>query len=198
MSHEIRTPMNAIIGLTHLAQRHAGDTEQYQRLSKVADAAHHLLAIINDILDISKIEADKLLLEDTDFSLHQLCLNACEQVAQRAEAKQLPVRCEFDPAMPEAMRGDPMRIQQILLNFLSNAIKFTERGQIGLRTQVLSQQNGYITIRCTITDTGIGIPAENLSACSSPSNRATPRPPAATAAPALAWRSASGWPGHAR
>ena len=163
MSHEIRTPMNAIIGLTHLAQRHAGDTEQYQRLSKVADAAHHLLAIINDILDISKIEADKLLLEDTDFSLHQLCLNACEQVAQRAEAKQLPVRCEFDPAMPEAMRGDPMRIQQILLNFLSNAIKFTERGQIGLRTQVLSQQNGYITIRCTITDTGIGIPAENLS-----------------------------------
>ncbi len=163
MSHEIRTPMNAIIGLTHLAQRHAGDTEQYQRLSKVTDAAHHLLAIINDILDISKIEADKLLLEDTDFSLHQLCLNACDQVAQRAEAKQLPVRCEFDPAMPETMRGDPMRIQQILLNFLSNAIKFTERGQISLHTQMLSHENGRITIRCTITDTGVGIPPENIS-----------------------------------
>ncbi len=163
MSHEIRTPMNAIIGLTHLAQRHTNDSEQYKRLSKVSDAAHHLLSIINDILDISKIEADKLLLEDTDFSLSQVCHTACELVAERAEAKSLPVRCHVDPALPEAMRGDPMRIQQILLNFLSNAIKFTEHGKIDLQAQVVAQANGSIKIRCAVSDTGIGIPAENLA-----------------------------------
>ncbi len=163
MSHEIRTPMNAIIGLTHLAQRHTSDGEQYKRLQKVSDAAHHLLGVINDILDISKIEADKLLLEDTDFSLQQACQTACELVAERAEAKHLPVRCHFDPAIPHMLRGDPMRIQQILLNFLSNAIKFTERGKIDLHTQMLGQVGGNITIRCAVSDTGIGIEPENIA-----------------------------------
>ncbi|MDE2439946.1 MAG: PAS domain-containing protein [Betaproteobacteria bacterium] len=163
MSHEIRTPMNAIIGLTHLAQRSTTDVEQYKRLSKVTDAAHHLLAIINDILDISKIEADKLVLEHTDFSLDKVCSIACELVSPRAETKHLPIRCEFDPAIPETVRGDPMRIQQILLNFLSNAIKFTEGGQIVLRTKMLDQAEGSVTIQCEVSDTGIGISAENLS-----------------------------------
>ena len=162
MSHEIRTPMNAIIGLTHLAQRHAGDPEQQKRLQKVGDAAHHLLSIINDILDISKIEADKLQLEDTDFSLVKTCQAACELVATRAEAKRLPVRWHFDPAIPDTLRGDPMRIQQILLNFLSNAVKFTERGQIDLHTQLLAHDENSITIRCTVSDTGVGIPAANI------------------------------------
>ncbi|MFN4340740.1 MAG: PAS domain-containing protein [Azonexus sp.] len=162
MSHEIRTPMNAIIGLTHLAQRHAGDPEQQKRLQKVGDAAHHLLSIINDILDISKIEADKLQLEDTDFSLVKTCQAACELVATRAEAKRLPLRWHFDPAIPETLRGDPMRIQQILLNFLSNAVKFTERGQIELTTELLAREGDCITIRCTVSDTGIGIPAANI------------------------------------
>ncbi len=155
--------MNAIIGLTHLAQRHTSDGEQYKRLQKVSDAAHHLLGVINDILDISKIEADKLLLEDTDFSLQQACQTACELVAERAEAKHLPVRCHFDPAIPHMLRGDPMRIQQILLNFLSNAIKFTERGKIDLHTQMLGQVGGSITIRCAVSDTGIGIEPENIA-----------------------------------
>ncbi|MCG2578268.1 PAS domain-containing protein [Dechloromonas sp. XY25] len=163
MSHEIRTPMNAIIGLTHLAQRSTTDTEQFKRLSKVTDAAHHLLAIINDILDISKIEADKLILEHTDFSLDKVCSIACELVTPRAEAKHLPIRCEFDPAMPHTVRGDPMRIQQILLNFLSNAIKFTEGGEIILRTRMLGQSDGSVTIYCEVSDTGIGIAADNLS-----------------------------------
>ncbi|HLO61786.1 MAG TPA: PAS domain S-box protein, partial [Azonexus sp.] len=163
MSHEIRTPMNAIIGLTHLAQRSTTDTEQFKRLSKVTDAAHHLLAIINDILDISKIEADKLVLEHTDFSLDKVCLIACELVTPRAEAKHLPIRCEFDPAMPRTVRGDPMRIQQILLNFLSNAIKFTEGGEIILRTRLVGQSDGSVTIYCEVSDTGIGIAADNLS-----------------------------------
>ncbi len=157
MSHEIRTPMNAIIGLTHLAQRSAADLEQRERLSKVADAAQHLMAIINDVLDISKIEADKLQLENTDFSLSRICATACELVASRAETKHLPIRCQFDPALPAMLRGDPLRIQQILLNFLSNAIKFTERGMIDLKARLIEQEAGRVLIRCEVTDTGIGI-----------------------------------------
>jgi two-component system sensor histidine kinase/response regulator len=160
MSHEIRTPMNAIIGLTHLAQRSTSDPEQNKRLGKVADAAHHLMSIINDVLDISKIEADKLLLENTDFSLAQICTTACELVAQRAEAKHLPVSCVLDPVLPPTLCGDPLRIQQILLNFLSNAIKFTEHGSIQIRAQVLEQTGSDILIRCEVSDTGIGIAPE--------------------------------------
>ncbi|UCV29658.1 PAS domain-containing protein [Ferribacterium limneticum] len=160
MSHEIRTPMNAIIGLTHLAQRSTSEPAQQKRLAKVTDAAHHLMSIINDVLDISKIEADKLLLENTEFSLAQLCSTACELVAQRAEAKHLPVTCVLDPALPPALSGDPLRVQQILLNFLSNAIKFTERGKIEVRAQLLQQTGTDVLIRCEVSDTGIGVAPE--------------------------------------
>ncbi|MBS1141805.1 MAG: hypothetical protein H6R13_3258 [Proteobacteria bacterium] len=160
MSHEIRTPMNAIIGLTHLAQRNTSDPEQHKRLSKVSDAAHHLMSIINDVLDISKIEADKLLLENTDFSLAQVCSTACELVAQRAEAKHLPVSCVLDPMLPPTLCGDPLRVQQILINFLSNAIKFTDHGTIQIRAHLLEQAGSSILIRCEVSDTGIGIAPE--------------------------------------
>jgi two-component system sensor histidine kinase/response regulator len=163
MSHEIRTPMNAIIGLTHLAQRNTSDKDQHDRLSKVGDAAQHLLAIINDILDISKIEADKLILEDSDFSLNDVCNRTCELVATRAEAKRLPIHCSFDPAIPGILQGDSMRIQQILINFLSNAIKFTERGQIDLRTRLIEQSENGALVRCEVSDTGIGIATDHLS-----------------------------------
>ena len=161
MSHEIRTPMNAIIGLTHLAQRNADSPEQRERLGKVADAAQHLMTIINDVLDISKIEADKLQLEHTDFSLARICATACELVASRADAKHLPITCDLDPALPPMLRGDPLRVQQILLNFLSNAIKFTERGLIKVNASLVVQEAGEVVIRCDVADTGIGIaPAE--------------------------------------
>ena len=163
MSHEIRTPMNAIIGLTYLAQRNTHDKEQYERLSKVGDAAQHLLAIINDILDLSKIEADKLVLEDSDFSLDDVCKRTCELVATRAEAKHLPLIHQVDPAIPAVVRGDSMRVQQILINFLSNAIKFTEQGRIELRTSLLEEDTDEVLIRCEVSDTGIGITAEHLS-----------------------------------
>ncbi|WP_295008463.1 PAS domain S-box protein [uncultured Dechloromonas sp.] len=163
MSHEIRTPMNAIIGLTYLAQRNTRDKDQYERLSKVGDAAQHLLAIINDILDLSKIEADKLVLEDSDFSLDDVCNRTCELVATRAEAKHLGVIRHFDPAIPAVVRGDSMRVQQILINFLSNAIKFTERGRIDLRTSLIEAGSDDVLIRCEVSDTGIGIAADHLS-----------------------------------
>ncbi|MFH1660597.1 MAG: PAS domain-containing protein [Pseudomonadota bacterium] len=163
ISHEIRTPMNAIIGLTHIAQRSAGSTEQHDRLGKVAEAAHHLMGIINDVLDISKIEAGKLQLEHTGFSLSHICANTCAMVADRAQTKHLPLRCEIDPAMPATLLGDPLRVQQILLNFLSNAIKFTHHGTIRITMRLLGCDNDHAMIRCEVADTGIGISPDGLA-----------------------------------
>jgi two-component system sensor histidine kinase/response regulator len=162
ISHEIRTPMNAIIGLTHIAQRSTGDLAQQERLGKVADAAQHLMGIINDVLDISKIEADKLQLENTHFSLAGICTATCAMVAERAETKRLPITCHVDPALPENLLGDPLRIQQILLNFLSNAIKFTPSGAIEVRMRLLVREEDSATIRCEVSDTGIGIDAATM------------------------------------
>jgi two-component system, sensor histidine kinase and response regulator len=163
ISHEIRTPMNAIIGLTHIAQRSTADTEQQDRLGKVVEAAQHLMAIINDVLDISKIEAGKLQLEYTDFSLAHICSSTCELVVERAEAKHLPITCEIDPALPATLLGDPLRVQQILLNFLSNAVKFTERGTIAVRMRLLGRSDGNAMIRCEVSDTGIGISPDAMT-----------------------------------
>ena len=160
MSHEIRTPMNAIIGLTHLAQRDANTPEQRERLGKVADAAEHLLSVINDILDISKIESGKLELEAADFSLATVIDTARNLVADRAEKKLLPIASELDPLLPTAVRGDPLRIQQVLLNFLSNAIKFTERGFIRITARLIASDTDSSTVRIEVRDTGMGIAPE--------------------------------------
>ena len=160
MSHEIRTPMNAIIGLTHLAQRDANSTEQRERLGKVVDAAEHLLSVINDILDISKIESGKLELEAADFSLATVIETARNLVAERAEKKLLPIACELDPLLPTAVRGDPLRIQQVLINLLSNAIKFTERGFIRITTRLVASDAESSTVRFEVRDTGMGIAPE--------------------------------------
>ena len=163
ISHEIRTPMNAIIGLTHIALRKAGSTEQQQRLNKVGEAAHHLMGIINDVLDISKIEAGKLQLESTAFSLAQICNSTCEMMTERAQARHLRITRSVDPALPPALLGDPLRVQQILLNFLSNAIKFTYRGTINVTMRLLECVENEALIQCSVTDTGIGISPESLA-----------------------------------
>ncbi len=163
MSHEIRTPMNAIIGLTHLAEREIKDPKQLDRLNKIGDSAHHLLAIINQILDISKIEAGKLTLEPSDFSLARLVENSFEMVLDTLRSRGLSCQSEIDPALPRILHGDPLRLGQILLNFLSNAAKFTERGSISVSiTQVEIREQGRL-VRFAVTDTGIGIPADQQS-----------------------------------
>ncbi len=172
MSHEIRTPMNAIMGLTHLAMRDTDSPEQRTRLSKVAHAADHLLSIINDILDISKIEAGKLVLETTDFSLTQVMHTARDLIIERAEAKGLPISIDIDPQMPSALRGDPLRIQQILLNFLSNAVKFTEFGSIRLAVRLLEKDGEDLRVRWEVSDTGMGLTAEARSRIFSPFEQA--------------------------
>jgi two-component system sensor histidine kinase/response regulator len=161
MSHEIRTPMNAIIGLTHLLQRDSRNPVETERLDKVSDAAHHLLGVINDILDLSKIEAGKMTLEQTDFSLDALLSRTCALIGDRARAKGLELVVDTG-TLPDTLRGDPTRLSQALLNLLSNAVKFTERGWIRLQGEVLDDAGDGLRVRFAVRDTGIGVPADRL------------------------------------
>jgi two-component system sensor histidine kinase/response regulator len=161
MSHEIRTPMNAIIGLTHLLRRDAHDPREGERLDKVADAASHLLQVIDDILDLSKIEAGRLELECIDFSLAGVLERCRMLVAERAQAKGLTLSLDAAGA-PDALRGDPTRLLQALLNLLSNAVKFTERGRVDLTVGLLGREGAELSLRFGVRDTGIGIPGDQL------------------------------------
>ncbi len=160
MSHEIRTPMNAIIGLTHLCTRQTSDSGLLDRLNKVQDAAHHLLAIINQILDISKIEAGKLILAPNDFRLQQIIENTSALIVDRVRSRGLQFSIRIDPALPEVLHGDPLRLGQILLNFLTNAAKFTEHGSIAIDVDLLARDESGLLVRFAVRDTGIGIPHE--------------------------------------
>jgi two-component system sensor histidine kinase/response regulator len=156
MSHEIRTPMNAIIGLTHLLSRDIRDPLQTQRLAKVNDAAKYLLAVINDILDLSKIEAGKLALDDSEFSLDTLVAHTFELVSARAREKGLELVLDTE-RLPDRLRGDPTRLSQALINLLANAVKFTEQGWIRLRCQRVREDGGRLLVRFEVQDTGEGI-----------------------------------------
>jgi two-component system, sensor histidine kinase and response regulator len=159
MSHEIRTPMNVIIGLTHLMQRDVHDATTSDRLAKVGDAARHLLDIINDILDLSKIDAGKLVLAPVDFSVDALLARATALVADGARRKGLALTVDRGD-LPHALRGDALRLSQVLVNLLSNAVKFTTRGSVVLRCDVKARENDDWTIRFAVRDTGAGISAE--------------------------------------
>ena len=162
MSHEIRTPLNAIIGLAYLTRRGSQEEATHVQLDKITQAAQHLLQVINDILDVSKIEAGKMQLAETDFELESVVANVMSLFDERARGKGLVLHQDLDPALTGTLRGDPVRLGQILLNFLGNAIKFTDRGSISLdaRLQESDQGNGLL-MRCEVRDTGIGISAED-------------------------------------
>ena len=159
MSHEIRTPMNAIIGLSHLIRRELENPYQVQQIDKVSGAAHHLLGIINDILDFSKIEAGKMSLEPTDFEVERVIRNVCNLVCDKAEAKGLEVIVDI-AVLPPVLHGDGLRLGQVLLNFVSNAIKFTEHGRIKLRANLMEESSDRLLIRFEVSDTGIGLSEE--------------------------------------
>jgi PAS domain S-box-containing protein len=161
MSHEIRTPMNAIIGLTHLMARSATTAEQTERLGRIDGAARHLLQIINDILDISKIEAGRLTLNQADFRLDQVIDQACALIAAKAQAKGLSLSVDTGD-LPETFNGDPMRLSQALLNYLGNAVKFTEHGSIALRARIAAEDASGLLVRFEVRDTGIGIANDQL------------------------------------
>ncbi|MDP2822089.1 MAG: MASE3 domain-containing protein [Sulfuritalea sp.] len=161
MSHEIRTPMNAIIGLTHLMKRAGPTAEQAERLTKIDSASRHLLSVINDILDVSKIEAGHLQLENTDFHLSAILDNIRSLVGEQARAKGLAIEVDSD-AVPVWLRGDPTRLRQALLNYAGNAVKFTEHGTVTLRVRLLEEFGHELLLRFDVTDTGVGIPADKL------------------------------------
>lgn len=161
MSHEIRTPMNAIIGLTRIMQREESSPRQGELLDKTGKAATHLLAIINDILDISKVEAGKLNIEQIDFRLDTLLESVSSQIGEKLNAKGLDYRVTTD-AVPEGLVGDMTRLTQMLLNYLSNAIKFTEYGRITLSLRAMQKTDSGLLLRAEVHDTGIGLSAEQL------------------------------------
>jgi PAS domain S-box-containing protein len=159
MSHEIRTPMNAIIGLTHLMARDTQDDSLRERLAKVDGAARHLLQVINDILDLSKIDAGKLVLEDIEFSRDELLSGTLDLVKEDANAKRLELILDTDH-LPPRMRGDPQRLAQALINLLANAVKFTDRGWVRLRGKLLADDPQGLQVRFEVEDSGPGIPPD--------------------------------------
>ncbi len=164
MSHEIRTPMNAIMGIADLLAKTPLSPEQDKYVQIFRRAGDNLLNLINDILDLSKVEASQLELERTSFSLNDLLEKTMEMVASRAEEKNLKLVYEVAPNVPAERIGDPTRLRQVLLNLLGNAIKFTASGKVSLHVMPDSESSDPTVLRFTIADTGIGIAADHLGA----------------------------------
>jgi signal transduction histidine kinase len=158
MSHELRTPMNAILGMTDLALRHSDDPKLKDQLGKVIQSSKHLLHVINDILDISKIEAERLQLEHINFRLGEILENIVSLLGHKATEKGLKLLIDLEPGLPaRRFNGDPTRLGQVLLNLAGNALKFTERGSITLRCRLIGETPDGVLLRCEMADTGIGI-----------------------------------------
>jgi CheY-like chemotaxis protein len=162
MSHEIRTPLNAIIGLNDLLLREAATPRQAEQLGKVAAAGQHLLAIINDILDLSKIEAGQVQLECSDFHLAAVFDHVVSILGGAAHGKALQLTVDITAA-PAWLRGDATRLRQALLNFAGNAVKFTHQGSVTLRARLLEDVDGELLLHFSVQDTGIGISADTLA-----------------------------------
>ena len=159
MSHEIRTPMNAIVGMTRLLLEHAPKDDQLRYLNAIRQSSDNLLVIINDILDVSKLEAGKIEIEQTDFSLPDMLHSLQDMLQLKAGEKGIEFRITPDKKIPDLLRGDPTRINQVLINLAGNAVKFTEHGYVEIKTTLILLQDEKCIIRFDVNDTGIGIPA---------------------------------------
>jgi len=162
MSHEIRTPMNAVLGLLELLQHTALDNRQRDYAQRARGAAQSLLGIINDILDFSKIEAGRFQLDPHPFQMHELLRNLATVLAAAMQDKPVEILFDIDPDIPHGLIGDEMRLQQVLLNLASNAIKFTERGEVIIQLRKQPASDGKTCITFSVSDTGIGMTPEQL------------------------------------
>ncbi len=160
MSHEIRTPMNGIMGMTELALSTESPHEQRESLQAVRDSAHSLMSLLNEVLDLSKIEANRLELDPVSFSLAECLHEAVGMLAPAARQKALELTCQLPPDLPSTVVGDPVRLRQVILNLLGNAVKFTEKGGVTLSVAVESVSDTAIRLHFQVADTGIGIPED--------------------------------------
>jgi signal transduction histidine kinase/ActR/RegA family two-component response regulator len=165
MSHEIRTPMNAIIGMADLLWNSSLTTEQRQYVQIFRSAGENLLIVINDILDLAKVESGQLSLEHIPYDLFDIVDKTCEVMAVHAHSRNLELACHINPDVPQRLQGDPTRLRQVLTNLLGNAIKFTERGEIELTVLSIAGKTSLKSpqfLRFSVRDTGIGIPTDNI------------------------------------